>query len=153
LEEPEKVLPPGAAKEESFEPPPKPPPLPPPNAEPPPSFPNPDPEPNAEPVLDPNAEVAPKVPPKVDVGALFKVSSTLSSGAGDGLAKLDRPPVLPSDPKPEAEEPESAPRADDLKALSEGCACEEVGLVPESVENGDAADVLEKPFDAGYMIC
>lgn len=149
LEDPDKLLLPGAAKEESFEPPPNPLPLPPPNAEFPPRLPKPDPEPNAVPVFAPNAEVAPRVPPKVDVGAFFKVSSTLSSGAGEGLAKLDRPPVLPNDPKPEDDEPERAPKADDLKALSEGCACVEMDLEPESVENGDAAEVLENPFEAG----
>ena len=80
------------------------------------------------------------------------VASTLSSGFGVGLAKLERPLVLPSDPKPDDDDPESAPKADDLKALSAGCACAE-DLEPESVANGDEAEVFEKPLEVGCAYC
>ena len=113
----------------------------------------PKPEPAADPKADPPAlakgDAAPSAPPKADVEvAAGLLALSLAALEGCGLAKLERPLLLPKAPKPDVEALERAPKVELLNALSEVCGCSDGDLVSAGLLYWDVAEVSSKPRDA-----
>ncbi|KAG9533485.1 hypothetical protein KCU93_g43, partial [Aureobasidium melanogenum] len=138
------------AKLVNLEPPPRPPKPPP---KPLPSFPKPEaPEPKVEEPALAKGEAVEARPPKALVVGAGLAPSSPGAGVLPGLAKLERVLFWPSVPKADVEEPASAPKADEAKALvvDEGFSVGDLVVAREA--KGEDAEVFAKPLPAGILV-